>query len=128
MKDPEKIMNGEEAMGFFGRITSLKNLPKDSIIKAYIKEAMVLNEKGIKLPSRKKTELKEVLVPAYFMKALRSDNKALTTFNGFSPSQKKEYVTWITEAKSEETRKRRLEKALEWMAEGKIRNWKYVRR
>jgi uncharacterized protein YdeI (YjbR/CyaY-like superfamily) len=52
----------------------------------------------------------------------------LATFNAFSPSNKKEYVMWVTEAKTEATREKRLETAVEWMAEGKIRNWKYVKK
>ena len=62
------------------------------------------------------------------MDALRKSPQALATFEGFSYSNKKEYVEWLTEAKSEETRKRRLDTAVEWMAEGKPRNWKYMKR
>jgi uncharacterized protein YdeI (YjbR/CyaY-like superfamily) len=65
-------------------------------------------------------------VPAYFKNALTK--KAMKTFEGFSTSQKKEYVDWVTEAKTEVTRQQRLSTAVEWMAEGKIRNWKYVRK
>jgi hypothetical protein len=62
------------------------------------------------------------------MAALRRNKKALATFEGFSHSHKHEYVEWVTEARTEETRRRRLETALEWMAEGKSRNWKYMRK
>ena len=71
--------------------------------------------------------MKEIVVPAYFTKALKSNKKALATFKAFSPSNKKEYLTWVVEAKTEATREKRLETAREWMAEGKIRNWKYVK-
>jgi uncharacterized protein YdeI (YjbR/CyaY-like superfamily) len=67
-------------------------------------------------------------VPAYFTAALRRKGKALAAFEGFGPSQRNEYVEWLTEAKTAETRKRRLETAVKWIAEGKIRNWKYVRK
>jgi uncharacterized protein YdeI (YjbR/CyaY-like superfamily) len=66
-----------------------------------------------------------LVVPDYFMAALKKNKKALTTFEGFSYSHKKDYVEWVTEAKAEETRQRRLAQALEWLAEGKSRNWKY---
>jgi uncharacterized protein YdeI (YjbR/CyaY-like superfamily) len=58
--------------------------------------------------------------------ALRKDKQALTTFESFSYSHKKEYVEWITEAKREETRNSRLRTAIEWMANGKPRHWKYA--
>jgi uncharacterized protein YdeI (YjbR/CyaY-like superfamily) len=65
--------------------------------------------------------------PADLMAALRKSRPALKTFEGFSPTQQREYIEWVTEAKTDETRQRRLATAVEWMAEGKIRNWKYVR-
>lgn len=119
----------EEAMGHLGKISSLKNLPKDTVLVKYIKEAMRLNEEGVKLVSKKpNAEAKKNLqVPDYFMKALRKNKKALKTFEEFSYSNKKEYVTWITEAKTEDTRNKRLADAVEWMSEGKIRNWKYLK-
>ncbi|MCE3228515.1 MAG: hypothetical protein K0S32_3066 [Bacteroidetes bacterium] len=119
----------EEAMGHLGKITSLKDLPKDSVITKYIKEAMDLNDKGIKLsPKTKPTAKKELEIPAYFMSAVKKNKAALKTFEGFSNSNKKEYVTWVTEAKTEETRNTRLETAVEWMSEGKIRHWKYAKK
>ena len=68
------------------------------------------------------------MVPTYFKPALRKSPKALATFKAFSPSNKREYVEWVTEAKTEATRDRRLETAVTWMAQGKIRNWKHVRK
>ncbi len=118
-----------EAMGQFGRITALSDLPKDKMLIGYIKQAVKLNEDGIKLPAKPKPKTKKALKPpAYFMEALRKNKKALRTFENFSYSDKKDYVEWITEAKSEETRDRRMQTALEWMAEGKVRNWKYIRK
>jgi hypothetical protein len=67
-------------------------------------------------------------VPDYFMSVLRRRRKALAIFEEFSYTNKKDYVEWVTEAKGEETRRRRLEAAVAWMAEGKIRNWKYLRK
>ena len=120
--------NGEErGMGQFGRITSLSDLPKDEVLLAYINEAVRLNDEGTKVPSRAKPKKKAPLVvPAYFMKELKKNTKALAVFEAFSYSHKKEYTEWITEAKAEDTRKRRLETAIQWMTEGKARNWKYM--
>ncbi|MBA3662962.1 MAG: YdeI/OmpD-associated family protein [Bacteroidetes bacterium] len=119
----------EEAMGHLGRITSLKDLPKDAVILKYIKEAKQLNDEGIKLPAKTKALVTKVVkAPDYFLTALTKNKKALKTFEGFSASQKKEYIVWVTEAKTETTRASRLETAVEWMSEGKIRNWKYLKK
>jgi len=126
MKDPVLMDNAraETAMGHLGRITSLKDLPADRKISAWIKEAMKLNEEGIKL-AKPKTASTPAAVPDYFLNAIRKNKKAFATFQKFPPSHIKEYVVWITEAKREETREKRIEQAIEWMAEGKDRNWKY---
>jgi uncharacterized protein YdeI (YjbR/CyaY-like superfamily) len=96
---------------------------------AYIKEAAKLNEQGVKSPRPKKKAAKKkpVQAPDYFLAALRKQPKALAAFHAFSPSHKREYVEWITEAKQETTRERRIATALEWLAEGKPRNWKYMK-
>jgi uncharacterized protein YdeI (YjbR/CyaY-like superfamily) len=117
----------EEAMGHLGKITSLKDLPSDKILKAYIKEAMKLNDEGVKLPSREKKPFKETAIPAYFKTALAKNKKAKEHFEKFPPGQKKEYIVWITGAKTEETKLSRMKTAIEWISEGKIRNWKYLR-
>ncbi len=116
----------EVAMGHLGKITSLKDLPADKKIIAYVKEAMELNDRGIKLAApTKTTEKKELVIPAYFLQALEKNKKAKATFENYAYSHKKEYLQWITEAKTELTRNKRMETALEWMAEGKERHWKY---
>ena len=128
MKDPILIENAgaETAMGHLGRITTLKDLPSDKKITTWIKEAMQLNDQGIKLPSKsKKTVLKELVIPDYFSKAVSKNKKAMQAFEAFSFSHKKEYIEWITTAKTEETRNKRMTTAIEWIAEGKGRNWKY---
>lgn len=131
MKDKTLTKNAESesAMGHYGKITSLKDLPSDKKIIAHIKEAMMLNEKGIKLPPKKVTTAKkEVVVPDYFLKQLKKNKKAFATFENFSPSHKREYIEWITEAKTDETKNRRMETAIEWMSVGKSRNWKYMKK
>ncbi len=127
MKDPLLVENAksEVSMGHLGKLTSLKDLPSSKKIAAWIKEAMALNDKGIKLAKPKPTEKKELVVPEYFTKALSKNKKALHIFKAFAYSHKKEYVQWITEAKTEETRNKRMAAAIEMMGEGKSRNWKY---
>ena len=127
MKDPVLIENAklETAMGHFGRIASVKDLPPDKKVAAWIKEAMKLNELGKKVVKPKATEKKELIVPDYFVKALAKNKKAKLVFENFAYSHKKEYLEWITEAKTAETRNKRMATALEWMSEGKGRNWKY---
>ncbi len=130
MKDAEELLamaRSETAMGHLGRITSLNDLPKDAALTRYIKDAMLLNETGAKLPA-KITAIKELTVPAYFKKALKANKKALAQFEAFPYSHKKEYVEWITEAKTDATRQKRIDTTLEWLSEGKGRNWKYSKK
>jgi len=131
MKDPEKVLQlmGKTAMGQLDRIESLKDLPADKILIAYIKEAAKLNEDEIKLPQKKKSgDKKELIVPDVLRAALKKNKKAAVTFDAFSYSNKKDYVEWITEAKTDATRETRLDTAIEWMSEGKNRNWKYQKK
>lgn len=115
-----------DGMGQFGRLTSLKHLPPKRVLVAYIRKAMQLNEDGVKAARKKPAaEKKELEVPEYLASALRKNKPARTHFEGFSYSKKKDYIDWLTEAKTEATRTKRLATALEWMADGKSRNWKY---
>ena len=123
----DKNNKAQDAMGHFGRITSLADLPPKKTLMRYIKKAMELNEQGIVAKRPPKRPKKPIAVPPYFTAALKKNKKALATFEGFSPSHQREYLEWITEAKTEETRQRRLATAVEWMAEGKARNWRYMK-
>jgi uncharacterized protein YdeI (YjbR/CyaY-like superfamily) len=116
----------EEAMGQFGRITSLKDLPGKRAMIAYVKKAAALNEAGIKVQRTTKAPA-ALKIPADLAAALNANRKALDTFDAFSTSHKREYVEWITEAKREETRAKRLEQAIAMLADGKTRHWKYQR-
>ncbi len=107
------------------RLTSPADLPTDKILAGYIKRAIELNEAGVKTPRRQPKARAKLVVPDYFLTALKKNKKALATFENFSPSCQREYVEWITEARREETRAKRLQTAIEWMAKGKSRNWKY---
>lgn len=127
--DPHKIFNSPSTASMIqARFTHVSELPADNILLEYIRAAVALNEQGVKLPARKKrTRRKELPVPDYFVLALKKNKRALTTFESFSPSHKREYVEWITEAKREETRAQRLATAIEWLSQGKPRNWKYMK-
>lgn len=131
MKSGEKLVEkakSEEAMGHLGKLTSLSDLPKDAVLVKYIKEAMQLNDEGVKLsPKTKPKAANAPNEPEFFKKALARNKKALKTYEAFSNSNKREYLSWITEAKTEVTRNSRLATAIEWMSEGKIKNWKYVK-
>ena len=131
MKDPVLLetARSEVAMGHLGRITSLKDLPADKKLIAWIKEAMELNDKGIKLVAKPiSTEKKDLIVPDYFSRILLKVKKAKQVFDAFPYSHKKEYIEWIIEAKSEETRNKRMSSAIEMMAQGKSKNWKYAKK
>jgi uncharacterized protein YdeI (YjbR/CyaY-like superfamily) len=129
LKDPKGILEARhDAMGSLGRITSVKDLPGDKVIIDFIKQAKKLNDEDVKLPSRQKKPAKVVAMPNFFKVALSQNKKASVHFEKFPPGQKKEYIVWLTEAKTEETREKRLETAMEWISEGKIRNWKYLKK
>jgi uncharacterized protein YdeI (YjbR/CyaY-like superfamily) len=125
LMETDAFPKNKTAMGSFGRITSLKDLPSDKVILGLIHQAMELNEKGVKVPKKPATTKKELVVPAILTAALNKNKKARDTFEKFPYSCKKEYVEWITEAKTEPTREKRLATTVEWLSEGKRRNWKY---
>jgi uncharacterized protein YdeI (YjbR/CyaY-like superfamily) len=114
-----------EAMGQFGCVTSIADLPSAPKLIALVKKAAALNDEGIKAPRVKKAPKAPLPMPAAFAAALREDKKAQAAFKAFSPSHRREYIEWIAEAKQEATRQRRIATALGWLAEGKSRNWKY---
>jgi len=114
----------KDGRGLLGRITSLEDLPADKLLIGYIRTARKFHDAG--LPSRPKPKPKPALpVPADLADALKRSKKAEAAWAGFSPSCRREYIEWITEAKRPETRETRLLTTLEWVAEGKSRNWKY---
>jgi uncharacterized protein YdeI (YjbR/CyaY-like superfamily) len=115
----------DQAMGQYGRITSLADLPADKVIVEQVKEAAQLNADGVKIARPKSKPKQPLKIPSYFSSALKGNPKAFATFQNLSPSHQREYVEWITEAKTEATRQKRLATAVEWLAEGKSRNWKY---
>lgn len=108
-------------------ITKTTDLPSDKTLKRWIKEAAALNEQGVKAPKSAKPK-KPLAVPRELTAALAKNKKAAARFDGFPRSHKREYAAWIAEAKGADTRQRRVETAVEWIAEGKSRNWKYEKR
>lgn len=117
-----------DGMGSYGKMAALTDLPPKRRLLADIKKAMALNEQGIKAPGARKSAAAKPMpkAPADLIAALKKNGKARATFEAFAPSHKREYIEWIDEAKREETRVRRLSQAIEWMAEGKPRHWKYI--
>lgn len=116
-----------KGMGSFGRLVSVRDLPQKRQMAAYLRKAMSLNEQGVKVPGVRKVAAPKPMpeVPEDFANVLRADAKVLATFEGLAPSYRRDYLDWILEAKREETRTRRIAQAVEWLAEGKSRNWKY---
>ncbi|SRR5581483_59027 len=127
LDDPRRILAEEGAMGNLGKIRSMADLPSDRVLEGFIRQAMKLNEEG-KTVVRKKTKPVAFEVPDDLTKALKKNPSAKKTFEAFSPSNKRDYVNWLLEARTDATREKRLETAIEWMSEGKIRNWKYVKK
>ena len=117
-----------EAMGHFGCIRSLDDLPSRRTLAGYVRKAMKLNEEGVKVPRKPRPRgAMPVAVPDDLASALRRNRKAREAFESLSPSHRREYIEWITEAKRAETRERRLATTLEWLEEGKPRHWKYAK-
>ncbi len=112
------------AMGHFGRIAALSDLPPDSRVIALVRKAARLNESGLRRPPLPKHPKPPITVPDDLARALAKNARARATFDGFAPSHRREYLEWITEAKTDTTRANRVRGAIEWMAEGKSRNWK----
>ncbi len=116
-----------KGMGSFGRLVSVRDLPQKRQMAAYIRKAMSLNNQGVKVSGVRKAVAPKPMpeAPADFANALRADAKALATFERFAPSHRRDYLDWILDARRDETRARRIAQAVEWLAEGKSRNWKY---
>jgi hypothetical protein len=118
-----------EGMGGYGKIASLDELPAKEELIAQIRQGAAEIEAGKKPEWSKKSPPKPALsVPQDMAAALKAKPAAQAVFEGFSPSAKRDYIEWITEAKTNATREKRLTQAIEWIAEGKRRNWKYEKR
>lgn len=120
--------NSEYAMGDFGRITTIEELPDKKVLKLLIIEAMRLNDEGIKLPPKSVADKIPIDTPKDFELLLNNNKVAKSYFDNFAYSHKKEYIMWFDEAKTDATRQKRMNQALEWISEGKGRNWKYEKK
>lgn len=117
-----------QAMGSFGCLTALSDLPPRRELVALVRKAAQLNDEGVKAPRRKTRPRRAVRLHPEFKAALARSARARATFEGLAPSHRAEYVEWVAEAKQDATRARRIAQAVEWLAQGKRRNWKYERR
>jgi uncharacterized protein YdeI (YjbR/CyaY-like superfamily) len=116
------------AMGSFGRITALSDLPSRTTLVRLVRKAAQLNEAGVSGPREKRGPRPPIPMHPELRRALARSKAARATFDGLSPSQRRDYLEWIAEAKRDETRERRVATAVEWLSQGKTRNWKYERR
>jgi len=123
-----KSLSGrKDRIGRYSRVASIDAMPDADTLVAMVKEAAALNDAGVTVKRTRKAAKPAPKPPSYMLAAIRKNKKALAAYEAFSPSHKREYIEWITTAKSAETRARRLEAAVRWMAGGKKRNWKYER-
>jgi uncharacterized protein YdeI (YjbR/CyaY-like superfamily) len=129
MKDASKFIpaTGKPAMGHFSRITSIADLPSDNRFIEYVREAVSLNEAKVTVPKKRRPATETESIPESFSTALKENPVALSNFEKMPPGHKREYIQWINEAKTEATRMKRINTSVEWISEGKGRNWKYER-
>ena len=130
MEDPEGILLdvGKSNMMDIGKISSLEDLPAEEVLSRYVANALAVAKTGEKPKKASRSTAEVPPMPDDLAAALQENDAARATFEGFSNSNKKEYVEWLTDAKTEKTRLKRLATAIEWMAEGKVRNWKYIKK
>ena len=129
MKDPEGILERRAASMCNARFEKLADLPKAAVLADYVAEAAALNLQAEQSGTKKRTTKKPSLaMPEELKQALAKNRKAQKVFDDFSPSRKRDYIEWISDAKREATRERRVKQAVEWISEGKSRNWKYEKR
>ena len=116
----------DESSGSLGRITSVADLSKDGVLPGFLREAMREIDAGGPVAAKPRRAVRtELPVPVELVVALKKNKAAAAAFRGFPPSHRREYIEWVGEAKREETRAKRVATAVEWLAEGKPRNWKY---
>lgn len=117
---------GAGAMGHFGRVTTVSDLPSRAVLARYVKKGAKLNADGVTVRPRKHPKRRPIAMPADLRTALARNARARATWERFPPSHRREYLEWITEAKGVETRARRLATTVSWLAQGRQRNWKYA--
>jgi len=127
LPDPEGWFKGGEEEGRLYKISSIADLPPDEILIWYLRNAVDNNKQGIKPVKLKPLTVTkaELTVPDDFEALLNREAIAKGYFDAFSYSKRKEYLEWFADAKTQDTRQKRMNTAVEWLAEGKSRNWKY---
>lgn len=113
------------AMGSFGKLTAVGDLPPKKVLVAHIKKAMALNDAGVKPARPTKKPAADVEAPEALVRALKRAKGAWANWQAFPPSHRREYVQWIVGAKQDETRARRIATTVAQVQEGKSQNWKY---
>ena len=124
---PEPTGKEGDAMGQFGRLTKVGEIPPVAQVLRMVRAAAASNRSGEKAPAKPRTARPAIAMPKEFRAAMGKSVQAKATYEAFSPSQHREYLEGITEAKTEATRDKRIATAVEWLAEGKTRMWKYRR-
>jgi uncharacterized protein YdeI (YjbR/CyaY-like superfamily) len=119
--------SGGNSRGSLGKLCTLRDLPSKQKLSGYIKAAMKLNDAGVTVKRPKTAPKPEAKIPKELTAALAKNKRAKAAFDAFAPGQRREYCEWIGEAKREETKAARVAQAVEWIADGKTRNWKYQR-
>ena len=128
MPDPLGLFKeGQEGPMGMTRVTSVDDLPAHDVLVRYVREAVRLNNEGVKVPRTAPKRKATFEVPPELEVALKKHKKAKGNFDAFSQSHQREYAQWIADAKQDATRKKRIEQAVEWITEGKPRNWKYMK-
>lgn len=129
MNDGHQVfVKGEgTGMGNFGKLNQVSQLPSEEILIEYLHEAMLLHDQGVKQVAKKSPSTKKLSTHPDFQEALIK-KEMVKLFESFSLSQQNEYNEWISDAKTDKTRHKRISDALEWISEGKPRNWKYMKK
>lgn len=125
----EGRMGDGQGMGGYGKVTALSDFPEDAALEAAVREAAerVATKGTARKPQAKKPSKREIPMPGDFAAALQAAPASKAAFDGFPPSARRDYLEWVTEAKQAATREKRIAQAVEWLADGKRRNWKYER-
>ena len=126
MDDPDGILGDKaKASPMSNKVTDVKELPTQAVIVKYVKQAAKLNDEGVK-PTKKQRTKPELKAPSYLTGAIKKNKDAQKHWKAFTPAKRREYIEWVTGAKQEATREKRLKQTVEWVSEGKPRNWKYM--
>lgn len=130
MKDKEiaESVKAGKKFGYMDKLKSVSELPSKEVLVSFLKEAMTINENGIKKEKPISDKPKVIETPDYLTEALNANKQAKEVWESKSDSYRKDYLVWIIDAKTDATRQKRIEQSLEWIAEGKGRFWQYAKK